>query len=107
MGIYQSKHLSNKDLCKQKHMRLKNGDRKIQICVVERNKLWSCKRDDFDKVLFGKIIYQRLWINIHILAASLHKVMIFPLNQVWTYSLWKQKLYTKNKGIYFVEQILF
>jgi hypothetical protein len=36
MGIDQSKHLLNQDQCKQKHMFFLNGDREIQICVVEQ-----------------------------------------------------------------------
>ena len=29
MGNDQSKHFSNQDICKQKNMSLKNGDRKV------------------------------------------------------------------------------
>ena len=51
----------NQYLFKQKHVSLKNGNWEIQICMVEPNKLWSCKWDSFHKVFFAQIFCQKLW----------------------------------------------
>jgi hypothetical protein len=54
MGNDQSKHFSNQDICKQKNMSLKNGDRKV-ICHKNFDQTVFCRwsnvlTENFDRV---------------------------------------------------------